>query len=195
MMIITPQMLLNAYCQGIFPMADADDGKIYWYDPDPRAILPLDAFHVSRSLRRTIRKGKFEIRIDTEFRRVMELCAEPAPDRDQTWISPEIIDLFYALHKHNFAHSVETWLDGVLVGGLYGVTVGGLFAGESMFSRATDSSKVALVYLVEHLQRRNFLLLDVQFVTNHLRRFGVIEISRQEYHQRLAEALMVNTHF
>lgn len=193
--MITPQMLLNAYCQGIFPMADADDGKIYWYDPDPRAILPLDNFHISQSLQRTVRRNKFRIKFDTAFRTVMERCAEPQPDRERTWISPKIIDLYCQLHQHGFAHSVESWQAGELVGGLYGVTVGGLFAGESMFSRATDSSKVALVHLVDHLKAKDFMLLDVQFMTSHLRRFGAKEISRAEYQARLARALMVPAKF
>ncbi len=188
------QLLINAYCQGIFPMAD-EDGTLYWYDPDPRAILPLDRFHVPRSLARTIRQGGFEVRYDTAFREVITACAEPTPERESTWISPEIIKSYYRLHKVGFAHSVETWVDGELVGGLYGVTVRGLFAGESMFSRATDASKIALVYLVERLRRRGFVLLDIQFMTEHLRRFGAIEISRSEYRSRLAHALTVHTQF
>ncbi|MDM8520572.1 leucyl/phenylalanyl-tRNA--protein transferase [Anaerolineales bacterium HSG6] len=189
-MVITPRILLNAYCQGIFPMADADDEQIYWYDPDPRAVLPLDdKFHVSRRLQRTIRRGNFDIRVDTQFRQVMRLCAEPSPERERTWISDEIIQLYYSLHKSGYAHSVETWQDGELVGGLYGVSVGGLFAGESMFSRVTDGSKVALVYLVEHLRAKGFVLLDIQFMTSHLKRFGAMNIPRLKYHQRLADAL------
>lgn len=175
-------------------MAD-EDGTLYWYDPDPRAILPLDRFHVPRSLARTIRQGGFEVRYDTAFREVITACAEPTPGRESTWISPEIIKSYYRLHKVGFAHSVETWVDGQLVGGLYGVTVRGLFAGESMFSRATDASKIALVYLVERLRRRGFVLLDIQFMTEHLRRFGAIEISRSEYRLRLAHALTVHAQF
>jgi leucyl/phenylalanyl-tRNA--protein transferase len=186
--------LLNAYCQGIFPMAD-HDGTIYWYDPDPRAILPLAEFHVPRALSRKIRKGGFEVRFDTAFRQVMRACAEPGPGRETTWINPELIDSYGQLHQLGFAHSVEIWLNGELVGGLYGVTVRGLFAGESMFSRVTDSSKFALVYLVEQLRRGGFVLLDVQFMTEHLRRFGAIEISRQAYRARLTKALEINAHF
>lgn len=186
-MKLTPQLLLNAYSQGIFPMAE--DGVIYWYDPDPRTIIPLDTFHVPRSLARTIRRGRFEVRADTAFRAVMEACAEPAPGREVTWINEEIIMIYCELHALGFAHSVETWQDGALVGGLYGVSLGGLFAGESMFSRATDASKVALVYLVERLRRGGFVLLDTQFMTNHLQRFGAIEISRTEYLARLTQAL------
>ncbi len=172
-----------------------EGGKIYWYDPDPRAILPLENFHVPRSLKRTIRHSPFEIRVNTHFKAVMEACAEPTPERDGTWIDGTIITLYCQLHEHGFAHSVETWQHGKLVGGLYGVAVGGLFAGESMFSRATDSSKVALVYLVNRLQTKGFCLLDIQFMTPHLQRFGAIEISRDEYHARLARALGVDAKF
>ena len=193
-MRLTPQLLLNAYSQGIFPMAD-EDGTIYWYDPDPRAIIPLDTFHIPRSLARTIRRGNFEVRVDAAFRAVMEACAEPTPGREITWINAEIIEAYCELHALRFAHSVETWIEGELAGGLYGVALGGLFAGESMFSWVTDSSKVALVYLVERLRRGGFCLLDTQFMTDHLRRFEAIEISRQEYRARLAHALTVQARF
>jgi len=173
-----------------------EDGEIYWYDPDPRAILPLDdRFHVSKSLARTIRQRKFDIRVDTAFTAVMQACAQPAPGRETTWISDELIAAYTRLHRAGYAHSVEAWQNGKLVGGLYGVSLGALFAGESMFSRARDSSKVALVYLVEHLRRRRFTLLDVQFMTEHLRRFGAIEIPAAEYKRRLALALHVPTDF
>lgn len=183
-MRLTPQDLLNGYYQGIFPMAH-EDGEIYWYDPDPRTIIPLDTFHVPRRLARLVHQGKFEIRIDYNFRHVMEACAE----RETTWISPELIDLYTELHYAGFAHSVETWRDGKLAGGLYGVTLRGLFAGESMFSRTRDASKVALVHLVERLRERKYQLLDTQFLTNHLSHFGAIEIPRREYRRRLANAL------
>jgi len=189
-MQLTPHMLLNAYSQGVFPMAH-EDGEIYWYDPDPRAIIPLDGFHVPRRLARTIRRGGFEVRYDSSFRQVMTACAKPAPDRESTWISDEFIEVYSLLHDLGFAHCVETWVADELVGGLYGVTLGGLFAGESMFSRTTDASKIALVYLVERLRRRGFTLLDTQFMTGHLRRFGAVEISRQAYKQRLVKALGV----
>jgi len=194
-MRLTPHLLLNAYSQGIFPMAD-QDGSIYWYDPDPRAIIPLDdRFHVPRSLARQVRKGDFQIRADTAFRAVMEACAEPGPGRENTWISPRLIDVYCELHELGFAHSVETWREGELVGGLYGVTLAGLFAGESMFSQATNASKVALVHLVERLRRNGFVLLDTQFITDHLRTFGAYEISRQQYKARLERALRVWARF
>ena len=184
-------LLLNAYSQGIFPMAD-DDGSIYWYDPDPRAIIPLDNFHIPRSLARKIRKGGFEVRFDTAFTQVMQACAEPVPDRtdrDKTWISAEFIQIYSQLHHLGFAHSVETWIGGNLAGGLYGVSLAGFFAGESMFSWVTDSSKIALVYLVERLRQGQFTLLDIQFMTPHLKRFGAIEIPQREYKARLNHAL------
>jgi leucyl/phenylalanyl-tRNA--protein transferase len=194
-MKIQPQLLINAYCQGIFPMAD-DDGSIYWYDPDPRAIIPLDTFHVPRRLARTVRNAGFEIRVDTSFQQVMELCAEPSEDRESTWISDDLVASYVALHELGFAHSVETWLDGKLVGGLYGVSVKGLFAGESMFSRVRDSSKVALVHLVERLRKGGFVLLDTQFVVGgHMMQFGTIEIPREEYKRRLAVALQIPAQF
>jgi leucyl/phenylalanyl-tRNA--protein transferase len=193
-MKLTPHLLLNAYSQGIFPMAD-HDGTIYWYDPDPRAIIPLDTFHTPRSLTRTIRHGGFEVRFDTAFRAVMQACAKPGPGREHTWISPEFVQAYTELNQLGFAHSVEIWIEDQLMGGLYGVSVGGLFAGESMFSRATDASKIALVYLVERLRRRGFVLLDTQFMTEHLRRFGTIEIPREEYKARLAQALTIWTRF
>ena len=189
---LNPDMLLNAYAQGIFPMAhDDEDGRVYWYDPDPRTIIPLDTFHVSRSLRRTIRKNVFEVRYSHDFRAVMAGCAESAPGRETTWISPELIELYTLLHQHGYAQSCETYLDGELVGGVYGVSLRGLFAGESMFSRVTDSSKVALVSLLSHLRERGYTLFDTQFTTSHLLTFGAVEISRAEYKRRLAKALTV----
>jgi leucyl/phenylalanyl-tRNA--protein transferase len=190
-------LLLNAYSQGIFPMAD-DDGTLYWYDPDPRAVLPLEKFHVPRSLTRRIRKGGFEVRFDTAFTEVILACAQPVPhraDRDKTWISAEFVEVYSQLHHLGFAHSVETWIDGKLVGGLYGVSLRGLFAGESMFSHVTDSSKIALVYLVQRLRQSGFCLLDIQFMTPHLKRFGAVEIFRAEYQTRLARALTVDARF
>lgn len=186
---LTPELLLYTYSQGIFPMGH-DDGEIYWYDPDPRAIIPLDdRFHVPRSLARRIRQGGFAVRVDTAFRAVITACAEPDQNREQTWITSAILDVYCELHELGYAHSVETWIDGELVGGLYGVAIGGLFAGESMFSHATDSSKIALVHLVERLRAGGFTLLDTQFMTEHLRRFGTVEIPRTEYQLRLKQAV------
>jgi leucyl/phenylalanyl-tRNA--protein transferase len=193
-MELSPQLLLSAYCQGVFPMAD-EDGDIYWYDPDPRAILPLKSFHVSRSLQKKVRQARFEIRINSSFSAIIQACALHGPDREETWISTEIIESYKMLHQLGFAHSVETWFDDELVGGLYGVAVNGMFAGESMFSTIRDASKIALVYLVNYLRERGFILLDVQFMTDHLRRFGAIEVSRAEYHERLAHAIKLPVSF
>jgi leucyl/phenylalanyl-tRNA--protein transferase len=190
---VTPDLLLYAYSQGIFPMGN-EDGDIYWYDPDPRAIIPLDTFHVPRTLARRIRQGGFEVRVDSAFRQVITACAEPRADQG-IWITPPIIELYCELHALGYAHSVETWINGELVGGLYGVALGGLFAGESMFSRATDSSKIALVHLVQRLVSGGFVLLDTQFMTEHLRRFGTLEISRAAYQQRLQVALQIDAIF
>lgn len=172
-----------------------EDGTIYWYDPDPRAILPLDQFHIPRSLARTIRQERFEMRINTAFEAVIRACAEPGPNRESTWINDEIITIFTELHRLGFAHSVESWCRGALVGGLYGVALRGLFAGESMFSRQADASKVALVHLVNHLRQNQFQLLDIQFMTDHLRRFGAIEITAQSYKNRLEQALAIPSQF
>lgn len=193
-MNLTPELLLSAYSQGVFPMAGAD-GRILWYDPDPRAILPLAHFHAPRRLLRAVRQGVFEIRVDSAFTAVMRACATPASDREETWINEEIIAAYTQLHQLGFSHSVEAWQDGKLVGGLYGVALGGLFAGESMFSRATGASKVALAHLVRRLRAGGFRLLDVQFMTEHLRRFGAVEVSQAEYKRLLALALSVETRF
>jgi leucyl/phenylalanyl-tRNA--protein transferase len=188
-MRLNPFVLINGYSQGIFPMAD-EDGEIYWYDPNPRAIIPLDeSFHVPRRLRRSIRKGTFDVRFNSDFRAVITACAKPQPGREDTWISQEIIAAYTHLHQLGFAHSVEAWQDDILVGGLYGVAVCGLFAGESMFSHKPDASKIALVYLIERLRKGGFVLLDTQFMTNHLAQFGTIEITRDEYKTRLALAM------
>ena len=177
-------------------MADADTGEIFWYDPDPRAIIPLDDnFHTPRRLARTVRQNKFEIKVDTAFRQVMQACAAPTPQRPETWISDDFIENYVALHHMGFAHSVESWQHGQLVGGLYGVALQGLFAGESMFSFATDASKVALVHLVNHLREKGFTLLDTQFTTPHLERFGAVEIPADDYKIRLAEAMNIFTRF
>lgn len=192
----TPEMLVTAYAQGIFPMAHEEAGwEVYWYAPDPRTILPFDAFHVSKSLARTVRKAPFDIRYDTAFEDVIRACAEPRGDGQGTWISEGIIRSYVGLHEAGFAHSVEAWLDDELVGGLYGVALHGLFAGESMFHRASDASKVCLVHLVRRLKEHGFVLHDCQFMTEHLRRFGAQEIPRFEYEARLKEALAVDAEF
>ncbi len=193
-MKLTPELLLNAYCQGIFPMADEDD-NILWYDPDPRAVLPINQFHVPRSLRKVFRQGRFEIHFNRSFSEVIKECAAPGPGRETTWINEEIIQSYTALHALGFAHCVEAWCNNELVGGLYGVAINGFFAGESMFSRVQDASKVVLVTLVLHLRQQNFRLLDVQFLTEHLKRFGAVEIPRFEYHIKLNRAIRAPTKF
>jgi leucyl/phenylalanyl-tRNA--protein transferase len=193
---ITPGILLKAYACGIFPMAEsADDPGLYWIDPTKRGIIPMDGFHVARSLRKTIRREPFDIRFDTAFSAVVDACAEPAPDRPQTWINARIRDLYLALFKDGHAHSVEAWRQEHLVGGLYGVSLGGAFFGESMFSRETDASKVCLVYLWDRLRRGGYRLLDTQFITGHLERFGAIEIDRARYHALLEEAIEADATF
>jgi leucyl/phenylalanyl-tRNA--protein transferase len=171
----------------------AHDNNIYWYDPDPRAIFPLDKFHIPRSLIRTIKKGHFEIRVNSNFDATIRACADPS--REGGWIDDKIIASYNQLHRLGFAHSIETWQDGVLVGGLYGVSIRGLFAGESMFSHATDASKVALVYLVQHMKQNGLTLLDTQFITPHLMRFGAMEIPSAVYKKQLALALAQNVKF
>ena len=166
-----------------------EDGNIYWYDPDPRTILPLDGLHIPRRLKQKLNRKPFDIYIDRDFRGTMLACAEPAPGRESTWIDDNILESYCHLHKLGFAHSVEAWDGDELVGGLYGVSLRGLFAGESMFSRASDASKICLVHLVQHMKESRFTLLDVQFTTPHLLRFGVTEIPRDAYKARLAEAL------
>jgi leucyl/phenylalanyl-tRNA---protein transferase len=190
MTAITPQILLRAYAAGVFPMAEsADDPALYWIEPDERGVLPLDRFHVSRSLRKAVRQKRFEIRIDTAFGEVIRACAEKRPERRDTWINSRIISLYSQLHKINCAHSVEAWADSKLVGGLYGVKIGAAFFGESMFCRETDSSKVCLVHLVARLRAGGFTLLDAQFVNSHLSQFGVIAVKKMDYHRRLDLAL------
>jgi leucyl/phenylalanyl-tRNA--protein transferase len=191
--MIPPDVLLAAYASGWFPMA-VDAGEIRWYSPDPRGILPLERFRVSRRLSRLVRQGRFEIRVDHDFTAVINACAD-RPDDDGSWIDEEIVQSYCALHRHGFAHSVETWQGGALVGGLYGVALGGAFFGESMFHRVTDASKVALTALVERLRLGGFVLLDTQWVTDHLARFGAIEIPRQRYLALLESAMRVRAQF
>ena len=189
--VIDPDFLIEAYANSFFPMADPRTGIISWYSPDPRAVIPLDTFKVSRSLRQVIQKGVFDVRVDTAYKEVIEACAL----RDETWISKEIIHVYATLHEKGFAHSVESWLDGHLVGGLYGVAIGGAFFGESMFSKASNASKVALVHLVDILRVRGFRLLDTQFMNDHVKQFGAIEIPRSDYRAELANALQQPAHF
>jgi leucyl/phenylalanyl-tRNA---protein transferase len=193
---LTPEILLEAYAAGIFPMAEtADDPELFWVDPTRRGVLPLDAFHVPRRLARLIRQDRFEVRCDTAFEAVMRGCAESSEKRPNTWINGKILRLYQALFARHAAHSVECWLDGELAGGLYGVSLGAAFFGESMFSRVTDASKVALVDLVGRLRLGGFRLLDTQFLTPHLAQFGGIEISRARYHRLLSEALRYRADF
>lgn len=182
---LDPDFLLVAYRHGYFPMADSREGGISWFSPDPRGVIPLDRFHVPRSLKQVLRSNIFETRVDTVFAQVIRRCA----DREETWISGEIIDTYTELHTRGFAHSVETWRSGRLVGGLYGVSLGRAFFGESMFSDESSASKVALVRLVEMLKGRSFLLLDTQFINDHLRQFGAVEIPRPRYLRMVAEAI------
>ena len=185
-----PRELLECYGRGVFPMADArEDDRVFLIDPEKRGVIPLDGFHVSRRLARTVRGDPFDIRIDTAFSRVVLECAAPKPGRTETWINGVIEDLYAQLFEMGHAHSVECWLGDELVGGLYGVSLGAAFFGESMFSRRTDASKVALVHLVARLLTDGYKLLDAQFITDHLSTFGAVEIPRAEYHRRLARAL------
>ena len=196
MIALTPELLLRAYAAGLFPMAEsAEDPELFWVDPDPRGVLPLDGFHLPRRLKRTLRSGAYEVRVDTAFEAVMRGCAEPTAIRPKTWINDEILRLYGALFDRGLAHSIEAWTEGELMGGLYGVALGGAFFGESMFSRGRDASKVALVHLVARLIAGGFRLLDTQFVTEHLERFGATAISRAEYHRRLELALTVRPEF
>lgn len=182
--------LLSWYARGVFPMADArDDDRVFLIDPERRGVIPLDKFHVGKRLARTVRAEPYEIRIDTAFAAVLAGCAASTPEREDTWINEPIEALYGELHELGHAHSVETWQDGVLVGGLYGVSLGGAFFGESMFSRARDASKVALVHLVARLIAGGYSLLDTQFITVHLEQFGTEEIGRAEYRRRLRKAM------
>lgn len=193
---ITPEVLLRAYACGIFPMAEsADDPTLFWVEPERRGVLPLAGFHVPARLARTVRADTFEVSVDRAFKAVIAGCAEPQPQRDNTWINRRIRDLYVGLYELGHCHSVEVWRDGDLVGGLYGVSLGGAFFGESMFHRARDASKVALVHLVARLIAGGFVLLDTQFVTSHLQRFGAIEISRDVYRKRLDAALTHSADF
>jgi leucyl/phenylalanyl-tRNA--protein transferase len=187
---LTPEILLRAYAEGLFPMAERrGDPMLYWVSPEKRGIIPLSGFHVPQRLARTVRSGRFTVTSDQAFRDVMLACAAPAPGREESWINGEILRLYTALHAGGHAHSIECWQNGALVGGLYGVRLGAAFFGESMFSRERDASKVALVHLVDALRRGGFTLLDTQFITAHLARFGAIEIARAQYLTMLNQAL------
>ncbi|MGD9805896.1 MAG: leucyl/phenylalanyl-tRNA--protein transferase [Hyphomicrobiaceae bacterium] len=193
---ITPEVLLKAYACGIFPMAEsADDPALYWIEPQARGILPLNDVHVPKRLARTIRSGRFDIRIDTDFEGVIDGCAASRPGRRSTWINARIRQLYGALFDQGHCHTIETWHEDRLVGGLYGVALGGAFFGESMFSTETDASKIALVYLVARLVHGGFSLLDTQFVTEHLRQFGTVEMDKTAFHRRLERALNQRANF
>lgn len=193
---LPPELLLRAYSIGVFPMAEArEDNEVFWVDPDHRGIIPLDRFHLSRSLRKTLKRGTFRVTADQAFDQVIAACAQAAPDRENTWINLQIEQAYETLHRQGNAHSIETWQGEELVGGLYGVRLGGAFFGESMFSRATDASKVALVHLVARLICGGFKLLDTQFLTNHLKQFGAVEIPREDYRRMLKDALVVDADF
>ncbi|MEP5758883.1 MAG: leucyl/phenylalanyl-tRNA--protein transferase [Litoreibacter sp.] len=185
-LVLTPGLILNAYSRGIFPMAEGrDDPEIYWLDPKRRGVIPLDNFHMSRSLRKKIRREPYDIKVNTDFSGVLEGCA----DRDETWINDQIFSLYMDLHRSGHAHSVEVWEGTALIGGIYGVTLASAFFGESMFSRKRDTSKIAMAYLVSRLRKGGFSLFDTQFITDHLASMGGIEISRDAYHVLLTDAL------
>lgn len=195
--MLDPNVLIAAYAQGYFPMADARDADdVYWVDPDFRGIIPLDRFHIPRKLRKQVRRNDVTISVDDDFPAVIRACAAPRRYSEETWINQDIEDSYCQLHHRGFAHSVECRIDGALVGGLYGVALAGGFFGESMFSRAPNVSKIALVHLVARLCHGGFRLLDTQFLTDHLTQFGAIEIPRDDYHQRLQDALQAtNAYF
>ncbi|HEX4532765.1 MAG TPA: leucyl/phenylalanyl-tRNA--protein transferase [Rhizomicrobium sp.] len=187
---LTPEILLESYASGVFPMAERrNDPNLFWVSPEQRGIIPLDGFHIPKRLARTVRGNRFGVTLDKAFTDVIAACAAPTDEREESWINPEIVSLYTALHRRGNAHSVECWQDGVLVGGLYGVKLGAAFFGESMFSRARDASKVALVHLVSRLNVGGFKLLDAQFITSHLATFGAIEIPRAQYLNLLDAAL------
>lgn len=189
---LTPDLLLRAYAAGVFPMAESrDDPEVFWVDPRDRGVLPLDGFHMSRSLRRRLRSGMYEVSVNQAFEAVIDGCA----DRPETWINATISALYADLFRLGRAHSVEVWEDNDLIGGVYGVALGGAFFGESMFSRRTDASKVALAYLVDRLRQGGFALFDTQFITDHLASLGAIEIPRETYHRLLGNALSVHADF
>ncbi len=187
---IPPELLLKAYASGVFPMAEsASDPEVFWVRPETRGVIPLDAFHVPKSLRKAVRQNRFDIRFDSDFAGVIDGCAEVRDERQTTWINAPIREAYINLFERGHCHSVEAWRDDRLVGGLYGVSLGRVFFGESMFSRETDASKVCLVHLVERLNARGFVLLDTQFTTEHLKRFGAVDVPRARYEKMLERAL------
>lgn len=193
---IPPDLLLRAYAMGVFPMAErADDPEVFWVRPESRGIIPFDVFHVPHRLQRTMRRNPFRIERDSDFEGVLDGCAEARPGRTSTWINEPIRKAYGALFRRGHCHTVEAWQDGLLVGGLYGVSLGRAFFGESMFSRETDASKICLVHLVEHLRERDFVLLDTQFTTAHLKRFGAVDVPRSRYEKLLEEALRGEARF
>jgi len=193
---ITPEVLLKAYACGIFPMAEnADDHALHWMEPPFRGIIPLDRFYVSRRLARTVRSDRFTVTVNRDFERVIDGCAEPMPGRGRTWINGRIRNLYRKLHERGHCHSVEVYQDDELVGGLYGVSLSRAFFGESMFHRTRDASKVALVHVIARLRAGGFALLDTQYVTDHLKTFGAVEIPRRQYHRHLEAALVGDAHF
>lgn len=190
MSTLTADLLIYAYASGLFPMADdRHDPTIHWIDPESRGIIPLDRFHVPKRLARTIRQARFEVRADTAFETVIRTCAESRPNRPRTWLNDQLIELYCELHRLHYAHSIECWRDDRMVGGLYGVSLGSAFFGESMFSLERDASKIALVALVDRLNQGGYRLLDTQFLTDHLGQFGAVEIPREAYRRRLNDAL------
>ncbi|WP_180350214.1 MULTISPECIES: leucyl/phenylalanyl-tRNA--protein transferase [Brucella/Ochrobactrum group] len=193
---IEPELLLRAYATGVFPMAEeADDPEVFWVRPERRGVIPLDSFHMPKSLQKTIRQGIFDIKLDSDFEGVIEGCASGTGERARTWINGPIREAYKKLFEVGHCHTVEAWHDGQLVGGLYGVTLGRAFFGESMFTRKRDASKVCLAYLVQHLISRGFVLLDTQFTTPHLERFGAVEVPREKYEKLLESALEGNACF
>lgn len=189
-LVLTPELILEAYRQGLFPMAyNAESPYVHWICPEERGQLSISDIHFSKKLKKTVRRAPYDIRVNTDFSGVIALCAENTADRPETWINDSICDVFIKLHKQGHVHSVEAWLDGELVGGLYGLAIGGAFFGESMFSRATDASKICLVHLVARLWKGGFALLDTQFVNDHLKQFGVYEVPHETYKLQLDSAL------
>jgi leucyl/phenylalanyl-tRNA---protein transferase len=188
---LTPELIIRAYAAGIFPMAeDAESPDLFWVSPEKRGVMPLDGFHISRSLRKTLKRHRYSVRVDTDFAAVIDGCAIEGEDRDSTWINPEIRRLYGELYRRGYVHTVEVWDGDTLVGGLYGLSLGAAFFGESMFHRRTDASKIAMAHLVERLRAGGYRLLDTQFLTEHLRSLGGIEVPRAVYEVQLAEALI-----